>query len=221
MEVNTIAKYLEKLDREITKTNSLMNETKHLLFTLRDIEKHVSKLEALATKDERIREALKNELKDRDLPIKIKTLEKQLLELQRFLKESEEPTLKLDVLLETLRTRAEYQFDDSEKMKAFLLKALKELKEKQIKFRPRILGIMNLSELKTVGTFKDSWLILPTRKLSKLLSAIEKEPQREYVYAGENIKITQSRNKLSIIANTETLQLLDTLAKMNGAKILM
>ncbi len=220
MQAESITKYLDKLERKIVKTNSIIEETKSLLSTLKDIEEHASKLEELVSKDEKIKDLLKEELKNKELQAKIKILEKRLLELRSFLREKEEPTLKLDVLLESLRASAKYKFKNNEQLEEFLIKCFKELKEKQISFRPRILGIMDIENLKKFGKYKDSWIYIPIKKFPKFLQQLRKEKQREFIYCGKKIKIIQKENLLDIKANTDTIQFLDTIAKINNAKII-
>src|SRR3989344_3800678 len=85
-----LSRSLEKLEKELYKSNSLFDEIKNLEFSLKNIEDQINNLEELTEQNSELKDFFKSEIKNKHVISKFKQLENNLTELKSTINKFEE-----------------------------------------------------------------------------------------------------------------------------------
>jgi len=219
-----LSRSLEKLEKELYKSNSLFDEIKNLEFSLKNIEDQINNLEELTEQNSELKDFFKSEIKNKHVISKFKQLENNLTELKSTINKFEEPNFKADIFLDNYRTQTNYEFDSNETSMEFFDALFKENKIKECFVGPKLIGLIDINRVsKELNIEKGSPNLLKVKKsdLMKALLFFNQIPQKfEVVVETDDLRISflQLRN-LNVKTNSVKLRKIDKMAELFNAKI--
>lgn len=210
---------LKTLEKELYRSNSLLEEVNKINDSLKSIETQSDLLEKLTESDPNLNAVFKDHLKDKKVLDKFKELESNLFTLKKTISGFEEQNFRTDLFLENYRTSNEYYFSDEKNAVQFIEGVCSMFNSKELFFGPKIIGVVDLNKVsKDLALSKASpnYLKVSKGSLLKLLGYLkENAPVLEYVVDCSEFRLSYiDIKKITIKSNPLKIKKIDQLARV-------
>ena len=206
---------LQKLERELYKSNSLIQEFGRLQDSLGAIQQQSAQLEKAAESSPLKGKEIQKLLGDTVIHNKFKELETNLSKLKDQLRSFEQPQFRTELFLEQFRQQQKLSFPSADHAISFLTASCHLFQEETLYLAPQIIGTADLQALSSaLGLPKPSGhqIALPVSLLSRLPAVLAKLPKARLVLDTAFMRASfSSLSAMEIKASPETLRILKSL----------
>ena len=217
-----VRKSSKRIEKELIKTNNLLNEIKHLNDMLSNIYSQILSLEELTEENPVALTQFRQALKEQKLLNLYKKMEINLENLKKSLNKFEEQSMKSNAFMENFRNCRNYFFNNSTNALEFIEAIFPLFSISNVSYKPEFIGTIDLDQIaKSNGLSRNATdsILLPSNKLKEFMHYLQKNNlARKSKFETELIRVIwKDSNTVSVEADNAKIKRLDRLSKsMDG-----
>lgn len=166
---------VKTIEKEIHKTNNLLNELTGLEGSLGSIYKDLLSIEELTEENPLASSVFRELLKEQKLIGLYKRLDLNLTKLKQLMQKYEEPSVRSNLFLENFRNYRSYVFPTVDSAKNFAEQMFSLFSVTEVSFKPEFIGTINLDQISQelkVQRKDAASLIIPVAKIADLIKLL-------------------------------------------------